>query len=343
MKIMKCNNCGKLIHVTNKCYHCGSISGFEEVKKPIIHENVDKEYSCMQSYLTEKKYEDVINLSHTVIQWMPDFSGAFWMRILAKNKCSTDLELIQKGFSFDDSADFYNAMKFGDEYEKCVYQDIKNKIEELKKEYSSRLLLNLNKEIADTNILEVNEKMSFEIEKYRNRIFDLWTALEKTEQKLYIIEMKSQLLVEEYKKSLETAHSSSISIKNQSYQMQECTEDEFHSYQVKIDGILYQSEQAREAIENMKENHPLVTEFNELVAERNQQIAKIENELSELRKYEQSVQSTISIVEQIESKYKAALKNLEKYDFYVARNILNQEIERVSVENDKNIVGVNVE
>ena len=78
-------------------------------------------------------------------------------------------------------------------------------------------MLNLNKEILGTNILRVNEKMSFEIEQYRNKLFDLWTELEKTEQKLYIIEMKSQLLVQEYKNTLETAHSSSVSIKNQTY------------------------------------------------------------------------------------------------------------------------------
>lgn len=342
MKIMKCNNCGKLLHITDKCYHCGSVSDFEEIKKPIIHENVEKEYACMQAYLIEKKYEDAISLSHKIIQWMPDFSGVFWMRVLAKNKCSTDSELIQKGFSFYDSADFYNAIKFGDEYEKRVYQDVKSEIEELKKEYLSRLLLNLNKEILGTNILRVNEKMSFEIEQYRNKLFDLWTELEKTEQKLYIIEMKSQLLVQEYKNTLETAHSSSVSIKNQTYQMQECTEDELYSYQVKIDGVLYQSEQAREAIENMKENHSLVTEFNKLVSERNQQIGQIENELSELRQYEQSVQSIISVVEQIESKYKVALEKLEKYDFCAARNILDQGTERVLVENDINIVGVNV-
>ena len=64
---------------------------------------------------------------------MPNLAGIFWLRLLAKNKCSFAAELIEKGFNCEDDADLCNALAFSTEAEHSIYLDIQNMVNAARK------------------------------------------------------------------------------------------------------------------------------------------------------------------------------------------------------------------
>ena len=99
MKIVKCSKCNKYTHKSNKCFFCGNTVGFDAIEMLPVHENVVVEYSKIESLIEKRQFSEAMVLSHKVIEWMPNFAGIFWLRVLIKNKCMTAEELIKSGFS----------------------------------------------------------------------------------------------------------------------------------------------------------------------------------------------------------------------------------------------------
>ena len=98
MIIVTCHKCGKEIHKADKCPYCGNSTKFGTVNGMTdIHENAYVEYSELATILDAGDFAKLIEKSRAVLRWMPTCSGVFWMRLLAKNGCKTDAELIQKG------------------------------------------------------------------------------------------------------------------------------------------------------------------------------------------------------------------------------------------------------
>ena len=111
MIIVTCHKCGKKIHKADKCPYCGDSTKFGTVNVMTdVHENAYMEYSQLATILDSGDFAKLIEKSRVVLRWMPTCSEVFWMRLLAKNGCKTDAELIQKGINCDDSGDFYNEI-----------------------------------------------------------------------------------------------------------------------------------------------------------------------------------------------------------------------------------------
>ena len=142
MKIMKCTKCKKHLHKASKCFYCGNAMGLNEAEMPTIHENVVAEYARVETLVESKKFAEALQLSHTVIEWMPNLAGIFWLRLLARNKCTTAVELIQKGFNCEEDADFCNAMTFATGAERKAYQDIRNIVLASQKALRTEILSN---------------------------------------------------------------------------------------------------------------------------------------------------------------------------------------------------------
>lgn len=315
MKIVKCKKCGKYIHKAVKCFHCGNTAGFEEISSVEVHENVAQEYARMDVLIEDKKYDEAIALSYTILEWMPNLAGVFWLRLLAKYKCSTAIDLICKGFPCDEDADFCNALDFSTDEEHSAYEDIKAAV--------SQIRVSLKKEISEheynsksaTDIMQIKKTMQREIEHRKEKLFSLWSDLEDTEHSLYALEMDCRLLTKEHQTGLEKSAQAAATIKSEAYRLQECTAKELHSLQVRMGNVLQQSESSKDSIDSMKKQHPWVKSFSDLVTKRNEKVRLINSEISSLSSYERTVQQTVSKIERIESIHRTALIAVDKYDF----------------------------
>lgn len=325
MRIVLCTKCKKYTYQTAKCLYCGNTIGFDEIETPVVHENVIAEYAKIETLIEEKKFAEAFSLSHAVIEWMPNFANIFWLRLLAKKKCTCAAELIQKGFNCEDDADFNNALEHSTGIEHSIYLDVQNLVRAVKRTLKVEIIAHEYQCKNKTNIHMVKKNMEVEMEARKKKLFSLWADLEATEQSMYTIEKDFFLLSKEYGDSLSKAAQEASSLKNETYRLEECTAKIRHEYQVKIGSILQHSEQAKEAIESIKGQHPWVNTFNELVKKRDEQVGAISNEISSLRVYEESVQQTLDEIDRIEDRHRSAVRAVEAYNFLDAANLLGNE------------------
>ena len=322
MKIVKCPKCGKYIHKAMKCFHCGNTAGFEEISSVEVHENVAQEYARMDVMIEDKKYDEAIALSYTILEWMPNLAGVFWLRLLAKFKCSTAIDLICKGFPCDEDADFCNALDFSTDEEHSVYEDIKAAVSQIRASLKKEISEHEYRSKSATNIIQIKKTMQGEIKRRKEKLFSLWSDLEDTEHSLYALEMDCRLLTKEHQTGLEKAAQAASAIKSEAYRIEECTAKELHSLQVRMGNVLQQSESSKDSIDSMKKQHPWVKSFSDLVAKRNEKVRLINSEISSLSSFETTVQQTVSEIERIESRHKTALIDADKYDFTNAAALL---------------------
>ena len=325
MKIVKCPKCGKYIHKANRCFHCGNTTGFDDVDMPQIHENVVAEYSKVESLVESKRFDEALSLSHAVIEWMPNLAGIFWLRLLAKNKCTSSAELIEKGFNCEDDADLCNALTFSTGAEHSIYLDIQNMVIAARKALKEEISNHEYNCKMKTNILQIKKTMQGETDSRKKKLFSLWSDLEETEHALYTLEMDCRLLSKEHSEALDKAVFAASSTKTEVYRLEECTAEALHKYQVKIGNILQQSEQAKAALESMKKQHPWVHAFNDLVKKRDEQVRLISAEISSLRSYEATIQQTLDEIDRIEDRHRKAIRAVEAYDFLDAANLLGKD------------------
>ena len=310
----------------DRCYHCGSTTGFDEVVQVPVHENITAEYARMNMLVENRKFDEAIALSYLVLEWMPNLAGAFWLRLLARKQCSTAFELIRKGFPCNDDPDFCNALCFSSDEEHCAYVDIRNMVSEGRSALMKAVADHETKCKAKTNIMQVKRTMQGEIDARKQKLFSLWSDLEDLEHSLYILEMDCQLLIKEHQTTLERSVQSAAAIKTEAYKLEECSEEMLHSFQVKMGYVLQLSEQAKDAIESMRKQHPWVKNFSELVTKRNQLVKAINSEVSALTSYQRTVQQILSEIERIEGRHKTALRAAENYDFTDAASLLESDI-----------------
>lgn len=325
MIITKCQKCGSLIHQADRCFLCGNTSEFVIVNSEVlVHENVQYEYSRLERLLKNGEFEEVLELSRTVLEWMPFCSNVFWIQLLAKNRCSTDESLIRKGVSCEDSAEYYNAVLFANETQKKVYTTVAAKILAVKNVLLKYIAEHEYSEKRSTAILKHQIDMSINIETYRNRLFQLWKNMKQVEHDIMVIEEDCLLLVKEHKEALDKSNSKAAAIKAETYKMDECTAEELHKYQTQFGNLLHQSGQAKATIDSIRKQHPWIENYKGLINKRDAIMSEINSEIKALQTYESRVQSTVSEIERIETRHKAAIADVTNYCFFEIRSLLGE-------------------
>lgn len=316
MKIMICSKCGKKIHIADRCLFCGNETDFKLFEdNQNIHENVAKEFSELPSLVKSGSFGKAIEISRVVLRWMPSCSEVFWIRLLAKNKCKNDAELVQKGISFEDSADFFNAMRYASIGEREVYSELRKLVENIKVSFERTVKEHEYEEKNSTPIIQYQSELSDVLCTKRKRLFELWSELEEVEQEMYGVEQDCKLLVIEHRDALKRIKTDATYVKSQTYRLNECTAEELHKYQVRLGSLLNQSDQSKSAIDMMRKQHPWIGKFNSLIEKRDGVVREISGELSELKSYETRIQSTVSEIERIEKRHQMAMRSLSGFDF----------------------------
>ena len=319
MKIVTCSSCGKKIHLAGKCLYCGNEVNAKPEKNDIwVHENVVEEHEKLQGLLNNKAFDQVIENAELILKWMPKCAEIFWIKLLAKNRCRNDIELVRKGVSINETAEYFNAMGYGSSEEKSAYKEIGQLIEKVRTEFVKMCTHQEYEEKRNTSLLHCQSEAAFDIQRSREIVFDLWTQLKQIEHEMYCIEQDCKLLIVEHKTTLEQAKNDAAYIKNKMSKQKECTSDEAHKMEMDLQNILNQSEQSRKAIDIIKEQHPRVQKYVELTKKRNQIATQISDEISKFQAIKKKMQVAISQIEKIEDKYKNAKQYMLQYD---ARNM----------------------
>lgn len=316
MKIVVCPKCGKKMHIAERCIYCGNSDNFKKINSTEkIHENITEEYNQLDELLRKGSFDQVLEKSKFVLKWMPTKSEIFWLRMLAKNKCSCDLELVQKGFFLEKSADYYNAQKYASHDEKEVYNSILELMNKIQTGFYSAIDIHEYEEKKATSILESQIEFTEEINNRKETLFNLWTQLEKIEQEMCSIEQHCKLLVNEHIDTLKNTKLDAEAIKNESYKLNECTYEEYFYFQVRLGNILNLLDQSKREADLIKNQNSNVFKFKELENDRNKLCEKISTELSNLKSYKKRYQSILLEIEKIEKRHQIAKKDISNYCF----------------------------
>ena len=234
MKIVKCNKCGSYLYKSDKCYHCGNSLGDDSISQKPVHDNISDEYFRLEEFFKQKKYEDALEISYQITEWDPTLAEAYWVRVLAKNRCTSELDIICKGISFEEDADFYNALSFSNGIERTIYENVKKYIETMKEALQGAVTEKKYSDIKKTEILQLQNEIANEIVNRKRAIFSFWTALQKTEQALFSREADFRLLTKEYQVALNSSTNAVSSIKKEADRASQCTLENKRRTQVRL-------------------------------------------------------------------------------------------------------------
>lgn len=327
MKIVKCSKCGKYIYEDIKCFCCGNKVNFEEIDIPKIKidDKVFDKYSEVKSLIKDRKFEQALIDSEQILEWMPHFSEIFWLKLLAKKECAYTSELIEKGFNHENDPDFYNALRFSYGIENNIYIDVQNRLIQVKELLKKEILNHEFNCKMQMNILQVQNDTRNEVKKSREILYMLWRELQKIEKNLYSLEKDCCLLSKEHSIVLDEAARTADLIKKEVCNLGECTEEDFYKYQIKINNILWQSEQAKDEKSKIRKQNLWIKSFNELIGKRNKQIKSIEKQISSLKLYEIKIQNILGEIDRIEERHREAIYKVQDYNFLDASNLLGKE------------------
>ena len=304
MMIVKCDRCGELIHKTEKCLFCGNTDGFTAVySNAKVHENVAEEYKKLPGLVEQGNFKGALALSDVILTWMPFCSDVFWLRLLAANQCSTDGDLIRKGVSCEDSADYYNALRFACDAEKKVYQGVRAKTEALQKVLLRHITEHEYEEKAKTPILALQTEFPREVDSRKQNMMQLWDELKQNEVQMLRIEKDCQLLINEHTKTLKSVKQDAATIRNAASEVVECSLEDLHNFQSNFGKLLHLSDQAKHEIDTMRVQHPWVKNFDSLVKHRDELAARIGEELKALKACENKAKKTVDMIDAIEQQH----------------------------------------
>lgn len=329
MSVLKCRKCRKNILFTKKCYHCGSVQGFDTISEIKEHDNAAATFAKVKEYINLGKYDQAVSQASVVIEWMPTSPEIYWLRLLAKNKCNSASELIRHGFNPNADADYYNVCRFSIGEEQKCYQNFGIIVNRLQQSLINTIRGHAYGRVRNSGIVS-QEKASHEFfERKRTELFSAWTELNSIEQQMVALEKECDAQTYHVKCSLQSGYDSSVQVKNEVYQYERCSEEEKNGFEAKIQAISDLSDKVAEAYRNSSKNHPKVNIFTELTQKRDAMIQKVRHILTEIQTEERNAQIVIGKVGSIRDSEKKALHATELYNFSVAFNYLeHHEIEK---------------
>lgn len=280
-----------------------------------VHERARKDIALMTKLMDEGQFTSAVSVSHDIVEWMSHDSRVYWLRLLAKKGCTNNNQLIAKGFDFNNDGDYLNAIKYATDEQSKEYDAVKQKVILLRALLGKELPKFERSLMAKTNVLELKREMPSELEWREKKLYELWQKVNNTEQEMIEAADNCEILGYEQKTNLEDAANGAEQIKNKTYQMEECTENDFYQYKIELEGLANMSTEATREIRNIRATSPLVKKFNELVNRRNKEVKALDEEIKALEAYNASVSRTLHEIESIEKNCLKAVRKLDEYDF----------------------------
>lgn len=326
MKIVICPKCKKKIHKANKCLYCGNTDGFEVIENiSDVHENVETEFEKLQDLLDKGSFDETVKVASKVLKWMPTCSQVFWINLLAKNKCRTDAELVQKGISCADNPEFFNAVRFGSDNEKAVYEEVKRLIAAVQISLEKYITEHEREAKQATSILQYQSDFTEFIAEKRKKLYGFWSEIQQIEHEMYAIEKECKLFIYEEENSLKKIKEATYDYKNKIYRLEKCSAEDFYKYQIELEALSHQIVKTQNAmyVKRMENSH--VSYFYNLVKKRDAIVKEINLEFSKLEAYREKIEAVVSNVHEIEIKHQEEMYFVQNYDFRNSCSLLGAE------------------
>lgn len=329
MRIVICDQCGRALHETKKCYHCGSQSLSQAQIETRIPEDALETYEKMERLLAQRKFTEVISLSRSIRQWMSDSAEVYWMRLLAKMECTTDLELILHGADLDADEDYSNAAKYADPEAYRVYLDVQEKIDRMRMELNTAMRQHFRDRKKALELPKYQQTMAQETATLRSRMNERWLELAEKENRIRALDAEARLALEGYRGSIRRAEELANAASAEASRTKSCDEFQYQAMMIRLTGALQMSEEASYAIRQMQENHPWLQEYQRLSQECQQLRTALEEDRAALKKQNAEAQTLLNRLHELDLNQERKMQSLRSGSFGEARKILGEQWNQV--------------
>lgn len=329
MKIVICDQCGRALHETPKCFYCGSTSMHPGEFTVEIPTEAAESFGKMELLLSQRKFAEVISQSRNIRQWMGTCAEYYWIRLLARMECATDLELILRGADLDNDEDYGNAGKYAAPEEYQVYVAVQEKMEWLRMELNGavRRIYRQRREA-----LQLAQTLKEQEEKATAIALDLqgrWCELLTRENRIRQLDMNARLAVAEHRQSLKHALELSGDASKEASRLAECSESQYQALMMRLTAALQMSEEAAAMIRGMRDDHPWLEEYSKEKEALEETVKGIESCLEDLKKQNQKTGALLEQLTKLETEQESMRRTLRGGDFREARKLLGKEWNQV--------------
>lgn len=303
MNIISCPKCGALIHQESKCCHCGTTVIGKCVSKPKIHPNVRKDYEMAWDLLQKRMFDEALQHSTVLTLWMPGDSSVYWLRLLARRRCISDLELICYAGQIKEDTDYQLAISCASKPELQVYKDVANLAEKVYQEMYREARKVIQQKKLDTGVLQKKVQLENDTRESFDQILKDWTRLAHVQQSIQDIVSEWRIVTAEEIQNMEAAISRIGAVSSDLYSKKECTVREHHVAFQTIEASELLMEAAVDKLQKMHKGHELNNKLKECVAEYNDLDRKIAAALEIQRKRQNEIQELIKKLERIDAEF----------------------------------------
>lgn len=280
-----------------------------------IHPSAFDSIKAVVLFIKEGNFEKANKFMSSVIEYMPTDSMIFWLRIFIENKCTNDEELMNKGFNYNISPSYYNAIKYASSSQKAFYNEFVKKLDELKNGLYKATTSDCCRQMLNTDIMNKKNSLTIQIGKLESELNDLWCKLNAKENEMIIVEKDFLFAVEPYASTIKKAVVKTNEIKDAVYELSEVEDDDFVSYNVQLDALISASNEAKQKYIEYSKNSSLANEYKNLSKERDVINWEIVKKIEEMKNIQLEMRTLISKVDIIDKKHNIGLDMICNYDF----------------------------
>ena len=329
MKIVICDQCGRALHETDQCFHCGGTSMRPGEITPDVPAEAAESYGKMELLLSQRKFAEVISLSRDARKWLGNCAEFYWMRLLAKMECATDLELILRGADLDNEEDYGNAGKYAAPEEYQVYAAVQEKIEWLRMELNGAVRRLYRQRREALHLADALKEQEAKADDIRSGLQITWTQLAVREMRIRQLELDATLALEEQRQGLKQAIVLAGDASKEASRLAECSESQYQTLLMRLTAALQLSEQSADMIRQMEENHPWLEAYKDEQEALEELKEKMEEYFRELETLNRETRSLRDQLTGLESEQEAMLRSLRSGSFREARKLLGTDWAKV--------------
>lgn len=324
MKIVRCLNCGRLVHKDAVCLFCGNITFSEPVSSEKIHENAQTSFSLAGSLMVQGRFNEALAAIDEVMKWSPNCSEVHWLRLLSRNGCKNDRELFYSGVCVIGTPDHETAVRYASEEEKQVYTSVGNSCAALRKTLLDMIRSRNKAVIEKLDLSETLSQLRQFITEKQNTLLSSWQELRKCEQELKLLENEVEYFIHECKVNTQAVLDSSMMIRQSLENTSEMDREQYFMYKIKLESLQKTADAAKNEYYRLRSQHPSVAAFAELCHKRSELKSTIDLTLEEIKEYENITEAAILQMNSTEEECRKLIQTVEEGNYRQVISILGQ-------------------
>lgn len=317
----KCNNHIQVLDASNSiCIFCGNDITVNRTEAGYFALCVSE---CEKTLL-DNNYSRAVELYDKYIEKFPNSSQLYWGRMLSRNRCKNDTELLVRGINIINDSDYVLAFHFASPEQKIYYGKIATIYKSIVADVINCLHKNEKIEKQNTDIKKIQTETLSDIDILQSEMVKKIKKLDEVEYRLKNKSIDSNVLINMAKTTIDTYVGLVEKIKNEVQSKSELEYAQSHEYKVQISRNSSICNQEWNYLQNFKST-ALGKEYLTIVAEQNQAEKEVSAVMRKIEEVIKKMNDLIVNISLISNKYKDAIDEINNGSYEKANTLIGDD------------------